>query len=401
MIIMRTKVTLSILALLLIVTAFPPVYAQDADSAKKSELEQKIQQYQAKLSDLRNQKNTLSSQIQYMDTQIYLTGLNIIETERKVKETEKEIETLTSRIEGLDTSLNYLSKVLIQRVVSGYKSQNASIFDLVLNSGNADELVNKMQYQKVTQDNNQKMLVHVQEAKLNFEEQKSLREKKMKELDELNTQLNAQKVSLNDQKTAKQRFLAVTQNDENTYQKLLEDAQKQLAGFRSFVKTAGGGVVGANAFGAGSDGWYYTQRDERWAGRTIGNSNDTVLEVGCLLTDIAMLMKRDGVNYTPYDIASNSEFFLSNTAYMIHPSNFSWPNGKRYTNISIGAIDDQIKNGTPVIVGLYTGKYGTHYVILKQIDGGDYIMHDPYYGPDKHFSDYYGRGSIFVAAVFQ
>lgn len=377
------------------------VYGQDATEAQKQEIEKKIQEYQSKLSDIRTQKNTLSSQIQYMDTQIYLTGLNIIDTENKIKQTEKEIGLLSNRIEGLDTSLNTISKLLIERVVDGYKEHTPSLFDMVLDSGSADTLLAKIQYQRVTQSNNQKMLVQVQEAKLNFEEQKSLREKKKEELDKLTVTLNEQKVALNTQKDAKQRLLAVTQNDESTYQKLLDDAQKQLAGFKSFVQTAGGGAVGANAFGTGSDGWYYTQRDARWAGKTIGNSSDTVLEVGCLLTDIAMLMKKDGVNYTPYDVAANTNYFFSNTAFMLHPSNFSWPNGKKYVNISIGSIAEELNSGHPVIAGLYAGKYGTHYVVLKQVDGGDYIMHDPYYGPDKKFSDYYSKGSIFVAAVFQ
>ena len=398
---MRLKLLSVLLLVMLVLKVAPVAYGQDYTDAQKKEIEKKIQEYQSKLSSIRTEKNTLSSQIQYMDTQIYLTGLNIIDTEQKIKQTEKEIGLLSTRIDGLDTSLNTISKLLIERVVDGYKEHTPSLFDMVLDSGNADTLLAKIQYQRVAQSNNQKMLVQVQEAKLNFEEQKNLREKKKEELDKLTVTLNEQKVALNAQKESKQRLLAVTQNDEATYQKLLDDAQKQLAGFKSFVQTAGGGAVAANAFGTGSDGWYYTQRDSRWAGKTIGSSSDTVLEVGCLLTDIAMMMKKDGVNYTPYDVAANTNYFFSNTAFMLHPSNFSWPNGKKYVNISIGSIEDQIKNGHPVIAGLYAGKFGTHYVILKQVDGNDYIMHDPYYGPDKKFSDYYSKGSIFVAAIFQ
>ncbi len=396
---MRLKLLYTLLVISFLLGTVRISYAEDTEQQRA--LNDKIQQYQSKLKELRSEKNTLSSQIEYMDTQIYLTGLNIIDTEQKIKQTEKEIILLSDRIDGLDSSLNSISKLLIERVVDGYKEHTPSLFDMVLDSGNADTLLAKIQYQRVTQSNNQKMLVQVQEAKLNFEEQKNLREKKKEELDKLTVTLNAQKVELNTQKESKQRLLAVTQNNESSYQKLLEDAQKQLAGFKSFVQTAGGGAIGANGFGNGSDGWYLSQRDGRWAGYRMGNSSESILNVGCFITSISMLMKKDGVDFTPVNIASNSDYFVPETASMYIPTQFSWPNGKKYTNVSISSIEDQIKNGKPVIAGVYAGAYGTHYIVLKQVDGGDYIMHDPYYGPDKKFSDYYSKGSIFVAAVFQ
>lgn len=396
---MKTRLACLILFLFLLSAHF--TFAQNNQTDQKNELEKKIQEYQKKLDELNQQKNTLSSQIQYMDTQIYLTTLKIQETEQNIEHTKKEIDILSSKIEGLDTSLNYLSRLLLERIVERYKKRSISIFSLILDSSNATDFVNQMKYLQTAQENNQKLLIQVQGTKLNFEEQKKLREKKKVELDNLNNTLNQQKMSLNNQKNAKQRLFEITKNDEKTYQNLLEEAQKQLSAFKSFVQTAGGGVISANGFGEGSDGYYYSQRDERWAYKTIGLSNDNLLEVGCLIADIAMIMKKYGKNITPLDIASDANYFFSNTAYMLHPSKFSWPIGLNYTNISTASIDDEIRNGRPVIAGLYAGKYGTHYVILKQIDGGDYVMHDPYYGPDKKFSEYYSKNSIFVAAVFK
>ncbi|MBI4004906.1 C39 family peptidase [Candidatus Roizmanbacteria bacterium] len=367
----------------------------------QEELEQIKSLCEQKVGDLRSKANTLSSQIQFMDTQIYLTTLKIQVTEQKIVDTQKEIEVLTQKIDNLDNSLNRLSKILLERIVEGYKTHPISLLNLFLDSDNANDFLNKVKYQKTTQDNNQKLLIQVQESKLNFEEQKKVREDKKAELAALNETLNNQKLSLNNQKADKQRLLEVTRSDEDTFQRLLDGAQKQLSAFKSFVQSAGGGTIAANGFGSGSDGWYYSQRDERWAGKTMGYSSDTVLEVGCLITDIAMVMKKYGIDMTPLTIAANANYFFSNTAYMLHPSSFSWPNGLSYVNIAVSAIDEEIKNGRPVIVGLYAGKYGTHYVVLKQIEGSDYIMHDPYYGPDKKFSDHYSKGSIFVAAVFK
>ncbi|PIS15839.1 hypothetical protein COT62_01550 [Candidatus Roizmanbacteria bacterium CG09_land_8_20_14_0_10_41_9] len=374
------------------------IAAQDS----KSDLEKKIQEYQAKLNELRQQKSTLSSEIEYMDTQIYLTTLRIQETEDKIEKTQQEMDLLTTKIQGLDTSLDYFLKMLVKRVVEGYKQKSVSFFDLILNSDNAGDLVGEIKYQKTAQENNQKLLIQVQRAKINYEEQKTLREEKVKELDNLKTVLDAQKIELNNQQDAKRNLLVITNNDETTYQRLLQEAQRQLSAFKSFTRAAGGGTIAANGFGNGSEGWYFSQRDERWAYNRIGNSDEDILDVGCLLTSVAMVLKKYGVDTDPSKIAANSQYFYLNTAYMNYRWDLNpWPNNLTSYSLSISQIDDEIRNGHPVIVGVYAGYYGQHFIVLKSIDGDDYMMYDPYYGPDKKFSEHYSKDQIFAAETFR
>lgn len=364
------------------------VHAQDI-----TDLQKKISEYQTRLQQLKQQKNTLSSQIQYMDTQIFLTTLQINQTEQKIISTGHEINLLGSRIEGLDQSLDYLSKQLIQRIVEGYKKKPFSIFSLLLDNKNANDFLNQVKYLKTAQTNNQKLLYTVQETKTNYEEQKKLREEKKIELDKLNETLNYQKQSLDSQRTQKQRFLADTQSDENTYQSLLAQAQAQLAGFKSFVSSAGAGIIGANQFGTGSDGSYYSQRDSRWANQTIGGSNENILNVGCLLTSVSMVLKKNGVDTNPSIIASNSDYFSLNTAFMNYRWRFNpWPGGLNSYQISTSQINDELNAGHYVIVGVGgCANGGSHYVVLTKKDGDDYIMHDPIYGPDIKFSSHYSN----------
>ena len=211
------------------------IYAQQSagDVAKK------IEEYQRKLNELAQQRDTLSSQIQYMTLQINLTILKIQETEEKIIATQKEIEILTSRIKGLDTALNHLSKLLLRKVVAGYKNRTVSFFDVLFDSQNANDFISQVKYLKTAQENNQKLLVQVQETKLNFEEQKSLREQKQVELNKLETQLNRQKDDLDNQKAAKQKLLNVTQNDEKIYQRLLEQARAEYVAIQGIISGAG------------------------------------------------------------------------------------------------------------------------------------------------------------------
>lgn len=356
--------------------------------------------YKQCVEPLRNQISSLSQQIQYMDNQIYLTTVQIKQTEQKIISTEKEIGVLGTRIEGLDGSLDYISRLMIDKIIEGYKRRSLSLFGLIFDSNNADELIARIKYLKTTQNNNQKILLQLQETKTNFEEQKSLRELKKLELDELTQTLTQQQSSLNDQKTQKQKLLTDTQNDESTYQRIIQQARAQLAGFRSFVSGTGAGIINANQFGTGSDGSYYSQRDARWANHTIGYSSENILDVGCLLTSVAMIGKKYGSDVTPANIASDANRFFGNTAYMRLP----WASiaGRTYSSIGTddNSITNELNNGNYVIVGVGGCSYGgSHFVVLTKKDGTDYIMHDPIYGPDIKFSSHYSN--ICSAATFR
>lgn len=367
-------------------------------------VEDKIKEYEKKLTDIRQQKNTLQSQIQQMDTQIELAELRVQQSEQKIIATQSEIEKLSSRIDNLDSSLAVLSKLLLRQIAKSYKTRSVSLVELLFETKDMNDLANKVKYLRASQNNNQKLLVQVQEAKSSYEEQKIVREQKKQELDQLIISLNNQKIELKNQQAQKQKLLVDTNNDEVTYQALLSQAQAQLKGFKSFVQSSGASsIISANEFGNGSDGAYFSQRDARWAHQGIGYSSESILDVGCLLTSISMVGKKYGQDVTPSNLASDASRFWANTAWM----NYPWPGvaGRLYHGLSISGIEGELSNGNYVIVGIsYSGSCwgksgGDHYVVLTKKDGDSYTMHDPVQGPDKKFSSYYS--TICSAATFK
>lgn len=388
------KKTIILFLLFLIILIVNKVFAIECNTNVQLTSDERIKEFEKQcVEPLRNQINSLSQQIQYMDNQIYLTTVQIKQTEQKIISTEKEIEVLGTRIEGLDGSLDYISKLMLNKIVESYKRRSLSLFSLLFDSNNVDELVARIKYLKTTQNNNQKILLQLQETKLNFEEQKVLRQQKKNELNQLTETLIQQKQSLDDQKIQKQKLLVDTQSDENTYQKIIQQAKAQLAGFKSFVSGAGVGIISANQFGSGSDGSYYSQRDSRWANQTIGYSQENILNVGCLLTSVSMVLKKNGINTDPSIIASNSNYFYLNTAYMKFRDQFNpWPGGINNYRIPISQIDEELNAGHYVIVGVGgCTNGGNHFVVLTKKEGNDYIMHDPIYGPDIKFSSHYSN----------
>ncbi len=201
-----------------------------------------ISESEQKIKELSQQRNTLSSQIEYMNTQIYLTELKITQTKIKINQTKEEIDQIEKRVSGLDQSISYLANLLIKRLVVGYKNRTFSLLNLIFESENVPLLINQYKYWKSAQEENQRLLVKTQQNKLNLEEQKSLREEKIAELDNLQKQLNRQKTELAQQKLAKQKLLIETQNSEAIYQKILSEALRELSQIQkaaTFLKNQG------------------------------------------------------------------------------------------------------------------------------------------------------------------
>lgn len=211
-----------------------------AQCGNKEECANKIQEYEKKVSQLQEQKNTLSSQIGIMDNKIFLTETKIKSTEITIEKTAEEIESLGEKITGLNSSLDYLTRTLLQKIVQSYKNKSVSAFDIILDSQNAAILENKMKYMEVAQNSDRRLAFRLQQTKSNFEEQKNLRETKKVQLEQLQVSLATQKRDLDVQKTQKQALLVQTNSDQSRYQTLLSQA---LSEFQAIERAIGTGTM--------------------------------------------------------------------------------------------------------------------------------------------------------------
>lgn len=219
-----------------LIGAIRGVSAQEC--ANKDECDAKIHEYEQKLGQIRDQKNTLSSQISLMTTQISLTTTKIKTTEYTIAKTTEEIESLGGKIDDLNSSIDKLSKILVQKIAESYKTREATVFDIILDSNNASELANRVKYIQAAENNDRVVAFRMQQTKANFEEQKDLREEKKQQLEALKVTLDKQKAELNSQKAEKQALLTQTNSDERKYQQLLAQA---LAEFQAISRAVANG----------------------------------------------------------------------------------------------------------------------------------------------------------------
>lgn len=198
----------------------PPVRSQDAIH----DVEKEIDELRQKIEKTQSQQKTLNAEITAMNNRIRLTELQIAETTKKIAALGIEIEELTGKIDRLEGTLTHLSELLLNRIVTSYKYSRVSLVSLFFTANGLTDLLNRAKYIQLAQAHDRQVMTQVQSAKMDYSEQKDLREMKKKEQESLKLDLEIQKTSLDKQKKTKQALLEQTKNDESTYQKFLQQA---------------------------------------------------------------------------------------------------------------------------------------------------------------------------------
>jgi len=141
------------------------------------------------------------------------------------------------------------------------------------------------------------------------------------------------------------------------------------------------------------------QNDDKWKNSKLGNSTETIGGWGCLLTSVTMMLNGIGYSETPETVNEKMKANGGFQGAFFIPSvlPYVWPNCA-YRDMQpcetspapIAQIDAAIAAGKPVILQVDWNKQAgiqTHFVLVKEKKGNDYILYDPYKyggdGPDK------------------
>ncbi len=328
---MNKKLLIALLLLPLVlfsVAGNAVVSAQDEpteeDLEKVEDILDNIKKYEEKIKKLQGEANTLSREIESFNTQINLTQLKIqnsinkiAETEEKIQRLSGDIDKLKDRIEIIVERIEYQQNVLKERIRERYKTRETSPVMILFGTDTLENLVKKAAYLRVMEIQDSKVLTQMRDTKKTYQKQKGLFEDKKEEEEQLQAQLIQEKANLDAyryeleaKKAEKDRLLDVTQNDEEKYQDMLAEAKEELESYSAFVVSSGLGIIGPNGLGGGKDGWYYSQRDSRWANEYIGSSSYTVYQSGCLVSAVAMVHKYYGHGMDPGELADKDQYYF-------------------------------------------------------------------------------------------
>lgn len=345
-----------------------------------------------KLSELSTTKNTLSNQIKILNSQYDLTLLRITQTENSIKTLDREINDLTVKIIDLDKRLDELAALYVVEVIENYKLQKKVPPYAFLLTSKLNTFLEQYKYVANVQKASQNSMLNMQTVKTDFDTQKAQKAQKQQEMETLQKTLDSQKITLNNQKIAKDKLLESTKNDEKEYQKRLSAVQSKLSSFA----TAGAECLSSSP-GGGGDGNYFSQIDPRWCaakpagteGCIISGTNKacTIGRIGCYITSTAMILKKLGIDTNPLIYASDINHMESSADMKA----IDVPIGYKYCKYSNSnqqniykVIDSELNSGRYVIAQVPMSPY--HFIVLTSGSNGNYKMHDPWKGADLAFS---------------
>ncbi|MEG1849352.1 MAG: SH3 domain-containing protein, partial [Oscillospiraceae bacterium] len=121
----------------------------------------------------------------------------------------------------------------------------------------------------------------------------------------------------------------------------------------------------------------YKQYDSRWATIRIGNEGDTMRQIGCTTSSLAMTESyRTGSVVTPAAMAARTRY--TPDGFLYWPERYKPYFGSRY----LAAIRAQLEAGRPVIIGT-KNRAGGHWVVVTGHNGktplraADFTINDP------------------------
>jgi len=138
------------------------------------------------------------------------------------------------------------------------------------------------------------------------------------------------------------------------------------------------------------------QNDEKWKNTKLGNSSETIGTWGCLLTSVTMMLNGMGYNETPETVNDKMKtsggfqgaFFIPSMLPYAYP-NVIYKDMQPCESFPapVNLIDAAVAAGKPVILQVDWNKQAgiqTHFVLIKEKKGDDYVLYDPYkYGGDS------------------
>ncbi|EKE16320.1 MAG: hypothetical protein ACD_11C00020G0025 [uncultured bacterium] len=377
------------------------------DDAKEkiAELEKKAQAYREIIELKQKQQASLNNQISLMDVNISQVETEIEINKNKIEELNALIERKELEIRDKEETILSQKKLLGGLLKNYYEQQQKNILSVFLTDNVLAPFMSEKDRLAQIGNKIQEIINGVKSLKEQLENEKGDLKKDKEDVSILHADLQNRNENLQYSKDNKEVLLAKTQGEEEKYKKLLERVEKQKLELLNFDELYSESYsingMSVNEYIEknkpssslnSSLSWYYSQKDSSWANTKIGNSKSLMKDYGCAVASVAMAFTKQGDTITPKSLTQKPIFSWDLIAW---PST-SMPSGKvdmdesgsYHGNISFSKIDSEIKNGTPVIVYIKKSSGGGHYVVIHTKDKkkNDYVVHDPYFGPNLYLS---------------
>lgn len=367
--------------------------AEEEKQQKIKELEKRADIYREIIDIKKKQGETLNNQLSITDSNIQEVQAQIEVSKEKIDDFNSQITRITNQIREKEKTILRQKEMLTDLMQLFYEVNSSNPIVSYLNGSNIAAFIVKKDRITQTGDKIRELVGSVKNIKNDLEQQNKVLDDKKSEFVMEAEKLKTQSSSLESVKKQKANLLAQTNGEEARYTQLLarvEQQKQELLDIDQFFAASGLSVDSypkPDAKYFASTGWYFSQRDPKWANETIGNTKTLMKSYGCAVTAVAMVFKQHGGGIDPGELSSEPIFSGDLINWPINwtsPSVTLASSGKSHGNISWTVIDQQIAKNNPVIVYIKrtTGSGGHYVVIHHKTKDGKYVVHDPYFGPN-------------------
>jgi len=363
-----------------------------------SSLKTKIANYQNIIDQKRLQSQNLANEIVIIEQEIRKTETQIKTTRTKIEKVQLEIEKVTTEIKEKERQITRQKEILGAYIREIYDYDQQGGLEIALAHDSFSEFLNQQEYLVTLEAKMQQTLNEIQSLKAQLETKKKELETKKQELEELKAKLERERKSLENQKRSKEELLIKTEQEEAKYEELLGriDTQKRsILGDINALRKKKSELLAAikraqqkPKTNLSSTGWYFSQIDPRWAYTTIGWSGSYMADYGCAVTSVAMVFKHYGINIDPGTLAKQPIFWEDLIVWPRQWQFLSLVSSTAHAGVDWSRIDQEITAKHPVIVFVRAnGRGAGHYVVIHGKDKtGNYIVHDPIWGPNIYLN---------------
>lgn len=226
------------LSILLAMTGSFPVFA-----ATKSELQQKLEQLEAKEKKIKNnlantnkdlnasqqRKNLLDSQISNVQEQIDLLEDQLGDLDSQIAKKEKELKQAEADIAAKESDIEDSHTLLGQRLRAVAKSGNTSTLQRLLNTENYTEYLLRSKAAECIAAHDQAIIDQLEEALVEIQEQKTELTEEQKKLESQKTEVEKLKSTSNGKKNQLDTLFAAAQTEVNKLSSSVSAYKQQLA----------------------------------------------------------------------------------------------------------------------------------------------------------------------------
>ena len=349
---------------------------------KKAQLEAQAKAAQQAANQQKTVAEKAADQIETVNQQINEVQEIIQSTTQNINKVKDQISARNQEIANLESELRKIKDQQDALIRQMYIMRQSNPDHLVYFSNESISDREQRQAQMIgLKKSVSSLMTKTQAAKVDVESKKT-------KLVEENQKLEIEKLQNDDQKrqlaSYKSQQASLKNNAEyaaSQYDAQADAAKQKIAEVEKKIRTLSATSNWGSQIVSSNDWWYFAQTGNY---TRLGRSWYTVNDYGCLITSIAMISRYYGNTYmNPTYVAQKGSFDYGGYYY----------GGPSDLGISIAGsvpvnwntVNQELAVGHPVIVSVYLPSVGdigngdgsSHFIVLRALEDGKYLMHDP------------------------